>query len=110
MARTVEVTVPSERTDDLVRELQCGPALLGLRVQRGVSLDPPGDVVSASLLTENMNDPMSLLDRWGAGRGRAVEVLTTAPTSLIKGEAERQAIARDAAGSTWEEMETEIGP
>ena len=46
MPRVIEVSVPSEQTDQLVAELRSRDEVLGLRLQRGASLKPPGDVIT----------------------------------------------------------------
>ena len=54
MPRTVELTLPTERTDEVVGRLQEQDEVLSPRPLRGASLDPPGDVVSLDVLDTGM--------------------------------------------------------
>ncbi|GGI04653.1 hypothetical protein [Egicoccus halophilus] len=61
--RTVELTVPQTRTDDLLDELDAlEPA--GLRLQRDGSLLPPGDVVTLQITNEQLGAVMQIADRY----------------------------------------------
>jgi hypothetical protein len=108
MPRTVAITLSPSQTDGLVTEIQRLEGLVGLRVQRGISLQPPGDVVSAELTSCALPSLMRLLDAHGIGQASGGSITTSEPTSLISAPS-AEAITRDSNEATWEEMEAVIG-
>lgn len=65
MPRTVSITLPPEKTDALVAEVVKINGLIGLRVQRNISLKPPGDVLSLEIKNSAISDLMMLLNKDG---------------------------------------------
>lgn len=107
MPRTVEFTVPPDRTSAVVAEVRkIGP--LSLRVQRGVSLHPPGDVVSLEVTDRKLGDVMRLADRHGVGHEEGVSLSTASPMSIVSAGTRDQVIG-DATACTWEEIELAVG-
>jgi hypothetical protein len=107
MPRTVAITLSPSQTDGLITEIQRLEGLVGLRVQRGISVQPPGDVVSVEVLNRALPSLMRLLDAQSIGRTAAGSITTSEPTSLISASS-AEAIMRDSNEATWEEMEAVI--
>lgn len=78
--------------------------LLNLRVQPGISLQPPGDVVSAEVTDRSLPGVMRVLDQLGLTTTAGNSVTTSEITSM-QSTSSAQAITRDASISSWEEME-----
>lgn len=107
MPRSVEFTVPAGQTPAVVAELnRIGP--LSLRVQRGVSLQPPGDVVSFEVLDRKLGAVMRLADHHGVGVRDAVSLSTSSPMSVVSAGTHGEVLG-DTTTLSWEEMELAIG-
>jgi hypothetical protein len=106
--RSVEVTVPAEQTDELLREIRELPSLLGLRVNRGSSVVPPGDAVSIQVKDRGLAALMLLLAKRGVGRSDEMSLSTSYPASIVSPQAATD-LGRETSDATWEEMETELG-
>lgn len=104
MPRTVQITVPADRTDHLLAEIPRLDGLIGLQVQRGISLHPPGDVVTVQVMTSSFHALQRLLDGQGIGLESGNSILTNYPQSVTSS-AQAEAIARDESEASWEEME-----
>lgn len=107
MPRSVQITVPSDRTDALVAEIKNISGLIGLSVQRGISVHPPGDVVSVEVSTPALHALMELLDQQGLSTSVASSTRTSQPLSIVAA-SQAEVIARDSSEATWEEMELTI--
>lgn len=107
MPRSVELTVPADRTSAVVAELN-RIGLLSLRVERGVSVQPPGDVVSFEVLDRRLGAVMRLADRHGVGVDDAVSLSTASPMSVVSAGTHGQVVG-DTTTLSWEEMELSIG-
>ncbi|MEX1162589.1 MAG: hypothetical protein WEB03_03315 [Nitriliruptor sp.] len=102
MARTVQLTVAAELTDELLADLeQLEPHTL--RVHRGASLRPPGDLISLEVSNERLRGVMRLADRHGLGEPGGVALSTSEPLSLVSHG--YTALSREEGGATWEELE-----
>ncbi len=108
MTRVVEATVPADRTDGLINELRRIPELMELRVQRGVSIQPPGDVVSVQVSNASLHAVMRLLEAKGVGRDEGTSITASDPLSTIS-PSFVTALTRGSSDATWEEMETTLG-
>jgi len=53
MPRKVEIALPSYQTDEVVAEIKQLHELIGLRVQRDVSIQPPGDLITVEVTNLN---------------------------------------------------------
>ncbi len=108
MPKVVQITVAPSQTDRLIPTLRQLPGLLGLRVQRAVSIEPPGDVLTLEVTNRSLHGLVRLLREQAIGCNSASSITTSEPISVVsspKGEA----IARDASEATWEEMELVMG-
>jgi hypothetical protein len=106
--RSVEVTVPAEQTDELVGALREMPDLLGLQVNRGTSVVPPGDSIAIQVKDRGLAPLMLLLTKRGVGRSDEMSLSTTYPASIVSPQA-AAGLGRETSDATWEEMEIELG-
>jgi hypothetical protein len=106
--RQIEIVSPSEQTELLLRKLQEFDGVIGTRLQKGVSRQPPGDVISADILNRSMADVCRFLADEKVGLNGSSSLSTSEPTSLVQSSA-AEAIARDSSEVSWEEMELTIG-
>lgn len=98
------MTLEAGKADELVRRLREIDGVTGVRLYRGVSVSPPGDVVHVEATDRAVHSIVAYLARADA-RGDAFSSITTSqPVSLIA-RPWRQALIRDTAEATWEEIE-----
>jgi hypothetical protein len=102
VARTVQLTVPTDRTERLVTDLR-ELAPTALRLHRGASLHPAGDVVELEVTNAGLRDVMRLADRHGLGQEDGVALSTVEPLSLVSHG--YTALSREEGGTSWEELE-----
>lgn len=107
MPRTVQVAVPPQITTDLVEELS-DLGLLSLRVQRGISVEPAGDVLSFEVTDAKLSGVMQALERSGLGRNPELSLATSSPMSVVAAGSNR-AVNRDTTAATWQEAVLELG-
>lgn len=108
MPRTISVSLPSDSSDQLCRRLRALDGTLSLRLHRGVSVQPPGDVVEAEVLDRHLDAVMSVLDEAGLGEHASVSATTSSPASVVSA-GQMTAVVRDTSTSTWEEIELTLG-
>jgi hypothetical protein len=104
MFRSVQLTVPPARTQELVSQIRSIPGLLSLRLQQGVCIEPPGDLLTADLTSVALGKLLKLLDEQGLSNSPHFSVTTTEPTGVFSTKAARE-VARDTSDASWEEME-----
>jgi hypothetical protein len=68
MSRIVEITLPTAQTDAVVRDIAGLDEVIGIRVQRGGSVEPAGDVVTVTLTNRACRSLIHLLDERGVTR------------------------------------------
>jgi hypothetical protein len=105
MQRRVELTVPPERTDDLVASIVRLTGLLGIRVQRGASLQPPGDVISVDTRTAAHLPLMQLLQDRGIGLDQSSSLTITETNGVVSPDMQAR-LHRESSQSSWEQIET----
>ena len=108
MPRTVSISLPPERSTELSRRLQDLEGTLSVRLHRGVSVQPEGDVVEAEVLDRDIGHVMALVDDVGLGSDPSVSMTTSAPSSVVSA-GQMTAVVRDTSTSTWEEIELTLG-
>lgn len=101
MPRTIEVSVASEKTGTLLARLEGTDGVAGLTVQRGASIQPPGDVVTIQATNGGTRGVLDLLDDLDVQSGGSVQ--TSEPRSLIS-ESHRNGLDRESNETIWEEM------
>jgi hypothetical protein len=104
MPRVVEITVAPHKTDLLLEQMSGLDGLLGLRVQRGLSMRPQGDVVTALLRSDAFHGLLQVLERreWSA-EGGDFSLTITDPTGVVVRGSE-DLLARESSDAGWEEM------
>ena len=107
MPRIVQLSVPQEVTTKLVEELQKMNGLIGLRVQKGISLKPKGDVISMEITNRKFSNLMELLSMQKLVDDVHVSVSTSEPNSIISKSSQSQ-ITTDVSEAIWEEMQATI--
>lgn len=103
--RVVDLTVSPIHTDGLLAELrELEP--LALRLFHGASLSPPGDVITVEIPNDQLGIVMRIADRYGLGEEGGASMTTQDPLSVVS--PAYQGLAREAGGTTWEELELSI--
>jgi uncharacterized membrane protein len=108
MPRTVHISLPAQQADELIAEIRDLDGLIGLRLQRGISIQPPGDVLTIEVTNRALHEVMQRLAARGIGRTAAASITTSEPKSVISAP-HVEAITRDSSDATWEEMELMMG-
>lgn len=101
MHRTMDISVPSEITDSLLKALEQHEQVMGLSVSRGASIKPPGDVLTVHVLNRGADDVLRLV-AWATSEYSIV----TAETSSIIDPKLDALVERDVDEALWEELET----
>jgi hypothetical protein len=107
MPRIVEITVPAAQTGKLLARIQNLPGLVGLRVQKGISVQPPGDVVAVTVSNSLLPDLLHTLDEMGITDSQGTSVSTSRPLSVISPIA-AQTVRNDTSYTLWEEVDQEL--
>jgi hypothetical protein len=108
MPRQVEIVIPSDRCELLLTKLTNMEGVVGARLQRGASQQPPGDVLTIDVLNRGLPEVCRLLADEGVGADKSSSFSTAEPKSLVQSSA-AEAIARDTSEMSWEEIELVIG-
>ena len=108
MPRSVDLTLPRDRSDRFVARLREREHVLSVRLLRGASVQPEGDVVSFEVLDDGFPGVMHLIDDMGLGTDPDVSMTTSAPRSVASVDATRR-VARDRSTGTWEELQLTMG-
>lgn len=103
MHRTIEITVPHAATETLLQKLESMDQVVGLSVQPGASLKPPGDVVTVHVLNRGADD---VLKHAGDARRHGPISVATAELSSIADPEHQATVEDDVDEGLWEEMET----
>ena len=103
MSRNIQVTLPSERTEDILPKIQGLKGLIGLKVHRNISVQPEGDVLDLDLLNSEVNGLLILLEREGLLNHEKVSITTSRPTNVIS-MSHSNAILGETHESSWEDM------
>ncbi len=101
MSRTFDITLPEDVRHILLSRLDAVADVVGIRVQPGASVKPPGDLVTVSVTNEGAHQvarilaELRVLDRGG--------VSISEPTALRSGDGDRRIVA-EGNEAVWEEM------
>lgn len=106
MPRIVQFTVPAHDTDAFVEHIQ-QIEIISLRIQRGISIQPPGDVVTIEAVNRVLPEIMRLCARHGIGSREGTSIVTSEPKSVVSAPHARP-ITHDLSESPWEEIESEL--
>lgn len=102
MHHQIDVTIPSEATDELLSELDKHDGVLSLTLQRGGSVKPAGDVLTAHVLNRSIDSVLTVVDR---ARYHGAITVGTWRTETVVSTGSEKAIEDDADESPWEEFE-----
>lgn len=108
MPRQIEVVVPPEMSDLLLLKLQSMDGIVGIRLHKGASQQPSGDVISLDVLNRSLPDVCRFLIDRRVGADGSSSFSTSEPRSLVQSSA-THAIRRDTSETTWEEIDLVIG-
>lgn len=101
MPRTIQVTMPPERTETALDRLRRVDGVVGLALQRGASLNPPGDVVTVQATTDATRTVLRVLTDLGVDNGWSI--LTSEPRSFLAKPYQNQ-LGVESNEVIWEEM------
>ncbi|AHM62649.1 hypothetical protein D770_22010 [Flammeovirgaceae bacterium 311] len=107
MARIFSITTPTAKTDAILEDLKNQKDLLQLQVFRGVSLNPPGDVIQLAVPNLRVSEIMRILDGHELGEENGISLTSSEPDSMIPTQS-AHSIERDINEGSWEEMEMTI--
>lgn len=107
MARLIQIVVPSHTTTPLLKTLQQSGRMLSIRLQPGVSLEPPGDLVTIQVKNRELMPTLRLLDEQGVGRGPGTVLSTAQPLCIISPTAAAE-LQNDTSECSFEEIETAL--
>lgn len=103
MARSVEITVPSHKTDDLAAQLADLPQVASVQVQRGKSVQPPGDVLVVAVPNRTLHLVLQILDERDIGKEPGTSFSVSEPVALVESST-IGTILSESTDSSWEEM------
>lgn len=107
MPRVIQITAPAARADALLEGIRTLEGVISLTHQPGVSLQPPGDVITVEVPNRRKDALMRCLEAHGLGNLPEISV-TMSEASAVISLPHQRAILRDSSESTWEEMEQMI--
>lgn len=103
MHRTLVVSLPADRTNQLIELLKPLDVIVGLSVQRGGSIKPPGDVLTLQVLNKGIDEALRRIT--AVCNETPYSIATAEQASLIDPSAD-SLIENDIDEAIWEEMET----
>lgn len=106
MPRAITLTVSPDRSEALLEDLR-DLDLLSLRLHRSASLRPPGDQIELEITVDALPAVMRIVDDHGLGRPGGVAMTTSVPLSVVS--PTHGVVSREHAGTSWEELELELG-
>ena len=101
MPRIIQATVPAEKTDAVLDRLDQLDGVIGLTLQRGAALRPPGDVLAIQATNAGTRSVLRVLADAGVSDGGSL--LTTEPRSLIAPSYQNR-LDQESNETIWEEM------
>lgn len=103
MHRTINISLPSADSKALCEKLAALEAVVGVSLAEGISIKPPGDVITVDVLNKGADDVLSLVR--AASEKHALSVTTHEAASFIDPQ-HSEAIESDVDEAIWEEMES----
>ncbi len=101
MPRVISVTVATEKTDALIEQMQNLENVSGLALQRGASIEPPGDIVTISANNDGVRAIFKVLEKLEVTDGGSIS--TSEPRSLLSPPSQRD-IDSETNETIWDEM------
>ncbi len=103
MHRTINISLPSDDSRALCDELASLETVVGVSLSRGISIKPPGDVITVDVLNKGADDVLKLAR--AASEKYDVSITTHEAASFIDPKKSEE-IESDVDEAIWEEMET----
>jgi hypothetical protein len=107
MARTLQLSVPADQTDLVLNEIKSIDGVIGIRIRRGSSIKPPGDVLELDTTSNGLLAITKALDRRGLHRRSDFNLTISSPDATVSPTYNHD-IRTDFSDGTWEEIECEI--
>jgi hypothetical protein len=107
MPRTVDIALTPAQSDRLLARVRMLDGLVGIRLQRGVSIQPPGDILSVDVTNRGLFELAHLLDAEGIGRTASTSWSSSEPLALVS-QPSIEKVTRDISEATWEEVESRL--
>lgn len=105
MPRIVEVTIPPHQTSKFTERVAKLDQVISMRIEKGISVQPPGDVVTIGITDRSLPRLMQLLNEMGVNDSPDASIITSRPDSIISNPS-ATSITEDSSESTWEELES----
>ena len=106
MPRVFEISCPSDRTDNLVERLGELDGAVGLSLQRGTSLQPPGDVVTVKVTNPASDEVLEEVAQLLKGRDD-FSITTSEPDYMIS-DPHFEVLDRETNEVSWESVASEF--
>lgn len=103
MHRTINIALPSDDAQSLADELARLETVVGVSLSKGVSIKPPGDVITVDVLNKGADDVLKLVR--AASEKYELSITTHEAASFIDPK-KSEIIEDDVDEAIWEEMET----
>jgi hypothetical protein len=104
MPRTIQIVLPADGSATLAQHLLDDESVVGLSVQQGASLKPPGDLITIQVLDRHLPRLMEGLVAQGVGVSDDTSIVTGQPLSVVSSSS-NAALVSDTNESTLEEVE-----
>lgn len=105
--RIVEITVPADQTKVLLSRARQLPDVIGVRVQMGIAVQPPGDVITVVITDKALPVLFQLLDSLKITGGDGCSITTVRPIALLSSSS-ADAVEGDVSHFISEEINQEI--
>lgn len=105
MSRVLQLVTPPEWTDDVITRVRGMDGVVGVNVQRGASVEPPGDVVQVQATDLAAEQVLQLVPQLGLAD--RVSVVVSEPRSMIAPN-HRRAVDTAANESTWDDVAAQL--
>ena len=103
MHRTIKISLPSSDSHALCERLAALETVVGVSLSKGISIKPPGDVITIDVLNKGADDVLKLVR--AASEKHEISVTTSEAASFIDPKNSKK-IEDDVDEAIWEEMET----
>jgi hypothetical protein len=102
MPRTIQISAPSHSSERIIEKIASEKGILSIRLQRGISLTPVGDVISVDVLSNEIRNIMVVLEDEGI-LDNPQYALSTSTSSSMLSNTHSEEINTDGSQTIWEE-------
>lgn len=103
MSRIVQMTIPAGRTDDLLEAVGKLTPVAGIQLQRGVSVKPPGDIVTVEVPNSSLQPLLRLLQERSIGVEPGTSYNVSEPVALVE-RSITTTLLTESTDAGWEEI------